>query len=104
MIVVRGVNVFPSQVESVLVKIPEVGDHFQIVVDRAGPLDVMVVKIEVTESTLSDRIGALMQLEERVGEQLRDVLLINAKVELVERGTLPRSSGKSQKVIDMRQI
>ena len=104
MIVVRGVNVFPSQIESVLMQIPEVGDHFQIVVDRAGPLDVMVVKIEVTESTLSDRIGALMQLEERVGKQLRDVLLINAKVELVERGALPRSSGKSQKVIDMRQI
>jgi phenylacetate-CoA ligase len=104
MIVVRGVNVFPSQIESVLMQIPEVGDHFQIVVDRAGPMDVMAVKIEVTESTLSDRIGALMQLEERVAKQLRDVLMVNAKVELVERGTLPRSSGKSQKVIDLRQI
>lgn len=104
MIVVRGVNVFPSQIESVLMQIPEVGDHFQIVVDRAGPMDVMAVKIEVTESTLSDRVGALMQLEERVAKQLRDVLMVNAKVELVERGTLPRSSGKSQKVIDLRQI
>jgi phenylacetate-CoA ligase len=104
MIVVRGINVFPSQIESVLLQIPEVGDHFQIVVDRAGPMDVMVVKIEVTEHTLSDRVGALMQLEERVAKQLRDVLMVNAKVELVERGTLPRSSGKSQKVIDLRQI
>jgi len=64
MIVVRGINVFPSQIESVLLQIPEVGDHFQIVVDRAGPMDVMAVKIEVTESTLSDRVGALMQLED----------------------------------------
>jgi len=79
MIVVRGVNVFPSQIESVLMQIPEVGDHFQIVVDRAGPMDVMAVKIEVTESTLSDRVGALMQLEERVAKQLRDVLMVNAR-------------------------
>jgi phenylacetate-CoA ligase len=104
MIVIRGINVFPSQIESVLMQIPEVGDHFQIVVDRVGPLDVMTVKVEVTESALSDRIGALMQLEERIAKQLREVLMVNAKVELVERGTLPRSSGKSQKVIDLREV
>lgn len=104
MIVVRGINVFPSQIESVLMQIPEVGDHFQIVVDRAGPMDILTVKVEVTESALSDRIGALMQLEERIAKQLRDVLMVNAKVELVERGTLPRSSGKSQKVIDLREV
>ena len=104
MIVIRGINVFPSQIESVLMQIPEVGDHFQIVVDRVGPLDVMTVKVEVTESALSDRIGVLMQLEERIAKQLREVLMVNAKVELVERGTLPRSSGKSQKVIDLREV
>jgi phenylacetate-CoA ligase len=104
MIVIRGINVFPSQIESVLMQIPEVGDHFQIVVDRAGPMDVMTVKVEVTQSALSDRIGALMQLEERIAKQLREVLMVNAKVELVERGTLPRSSGKSQKVIDLREV
>jgi phenylacetate-CoA ligase len=104
MIVIRGINVFPSQIESVLMQIPEVGDHFQIVVDRAGPMDVMTVKVEVTQSALSDRIGALMQLEERIAKQLQEVLMVNAKVELVERGTLPRSSGKSQKVIDLREV
>ena len=104
MIVVRGINVFPSQIESVLMQIPEVGDHFQIVVAREGPMDVMTVKVEVTESTLSDRIGALMKLEERIAKQLRDVLMVNAKIELVEQGTLPRSSGKSKKVIDLRHV
>jgi phenylacetate-CoA ligase len=104
MIVIRGINVFPSQIESVLLQIPEVGDHFQIVVDRVGPLDVMTVKVEVTESALSDRIGALIELEERIAKQLREVLMVNAKVELVERGSLPRSSGKSQKVIDLREV
>jgi phenylacetate-CoA ligase len=104
MSVIRGINVFPSQIESVLMQIPEVSDHFQIVVDRKGPMDVMTVKVEVTESALSDRIGALMQLEERIAKQLREVLMVNAKVDLVERGTLPRSSGKSQKVIDLREV
>ncbi|MGZ4913160.1 MAG: phenylacetate--CoA ligase family protein [Halobacteriota archaeon] len=104
MIVVRGINVFPSQIESVLMQIAEVGDHFQIVVDREGPMDVMTVKVEVTESTLSDRIGTLMKLEERIAKQLRDVLMVNAKIELVEQGTLPRSSGKAKKVIDLRHV
>jgi phenylacetate-CoA ligase len=67
-------------------------------------MDIMTVKVEVTESALSDRIGALMQLEEQIAKQLREVLMVNAKVELVERGTLPRSSGKSQKVIDLREV
>jgi len=104
MIVVRGINVFPSQVESVLMRIPEVGDNYQIIVDRKGPLDVMTVKVEVTESTFSDKIADLMFLSKMVGKELKNVLNITAEVELVEPETIPRSMGKAQRVIDKRKV
>ncbi|MHC1600176.1 MAG: phenylacetate--CoA ligase family protein [Candidatus Methanospirareceae archaeon] len=104
MIVVRGINVFPSQIESVLMGIPEVGDNYQLIVDRKGPLDVMVVKVEVTESTFSDKIADLMSLSKVVGKELKNVLNITAEVELVEPGTIPRSMGKAQRVIDKRKV
>ncbi len=104
MIIVRGINVFPSQVESVLMRIPEIGDNYQIIVDRKGPLDVMTVKVEVTESTFSDKIADLMSLSKEVSRQLKSVLNIMAEVELVEPGTIPRSEGKAQRVIDRRKV
>ncbi|MGB7532477.1 MAG: phenylacetate--CoA ligase [Halobacteriota archaeon] len=104
MIVVRGINVFPSQVESVLMRIPEIGDHYQIIVDRKGPLDVMAVKVEMTESTFSDKIADLMSLSNTVARLLKGVLNITAEVELVEPGTIPRSTGKAQHVIDRRKV
>jgi phenylacetate-CoA ligase len=104
MIVVRGINVFPSQVESVLMRIPEIGEHYQIIVDRKGPLDVMTVKVEMTESTFSDKIADLMSLSKTVSRLLKGVLNITAAVELVEPGTIPRSMGKAQHVIDRRKV
>ncbi len=104
MIIVRGINVFPSQVESVLMKIPEIGDNYLIIVDRKGPLDVMTVKVEVTESAFSDKIADLMSLSKAVSQQLKGVLNIMANVELVEPGTIPRSEGKAQRVIDNREM
>ena len=104
MIIVRGINVFPSQVESVLMRIPEIGDNYQIIVDRKGPLDVMTVKVEVTESTFSDKIADLMSLSNEVSRQLKSVLNITAEVELVEPGAIPRSEGKARRVIDKRKV
>jgi len=104
MIIVRGINVFPSQVESVLMKIPEIGDNYMIIVDRKGPLDVMTVKVEVTESAFSDKIADLMSLSKAVSQQLKGVLNIMADVVLVEPGTIPRSEGKAQRVIDNRKV
>jgi phenylacetate-CoA ligase len=104
MIVVRGINVFPSQVESVLMRIPEIAENYQIIVDRKGPLDVMTVKVEVTEATFSDKISDLMTLSKRVSKELRNVLNISAEVELVEPGTIPRSMGKAKRVIDNREV
>jgi len=104
MIIVRGINVFPSQVESVLMRIPEIGDNYMIIVDRKGPLDVTTVKVEVTESAFSDKIADLMSLSKAVSQQLKGVLNIMADVELVEPGTIPRSEGKVQRVIDNRKV
>ncbi len=104
MIVVRGINVFPSQVESVLMKIPEVGDHYQIIVDRKGPLDMMTIMVELSESGFSDKIGDLMTLSRSISKQLKGVLNIVADIELVETGTIPRSEGKAQRVIDKRTV
>ena len=104
MLIIRGINVFPSQVESVLMKIPEVGDHYQIVVGREGPLDVMTVRVEITEKGFSDKIGDLMSLKKKVAKELKSVLNIAAGVELVEPGTIPRSMGKAQRVVDNRKV
>jgi len=104
MIIVRGINVFPSQVESVLMRIPDIGEQYQIIVDRKGPLDVMTVRVEVTESAFSDKIADLMSLNKKVAKELQRVLSITAEVELVEPGTIPRSEGKAKRVIDKRKV
>jgi len=104
MLIIRGINVFPSQIESVLMTIPEVGEHFQILAERNGELDELTVRVEVTKAAFSDKLADLMKLEKKIGYELQKVLNLSTKVELVETGTLPRSQGKSQKVIDKRKI
>jgi len=85
-------------------RIPEVGDHYQIIVDRKGALDVMTVEVEVTEQVFSDKIADLMTLSKRVSKELKNVLNIMAEVDLVEPGSIPRSMGKAKRVIDKRQV
>ncbi|HUS76996.1 MAG TPA: phenylacetate--CoA ligase [Methanothrix sp.] len=104
MLIIRGINVFPSQVESVLMKIPEVGDHWEIIVGRKGPLDMMTVRVELTETGFSDKIGDLMMLKKKVSKELKSVLNIAAEVDLVEPGTVPRSMGKAKRVTDNRKV
>lgn len=104
MLIIRGINVFPSQVESVLMKIPEVGDHWEIIVGRKGPLDMMTVRVELTETGFSDKIGDLMKLKKKVSKELKGVLNIAAEVDLVEPGTIPRSMGKAKRVTDNRKV
>jgi len=104
MLIIRGINVFPSQVESVLMTIPEVGEHFQIVAERKGELDELTVRVEVTRAAFSDKLADLMKLEKKIQYELKKILNLQTNVELVETGTLPRSQGKSQKVIDKRKI
>jgi len=103
MIIVRGINVFPGQVEAVLMNIPEVAEHYQLVVDREKELDTLTVQVEVTKDVFSDKISDLMRLEDKVGKSLKTVLNLSAKIELVEPGTITRSMGKAQRVIDKRK-
>ena len=104
MLIIRGINVFPSQIEYALMAIPEVGQHFQIVVDRKGALDDMLVRVELTKGSFSDKINDLMQIRQKVEHRLRNSLNVNVDVELVEPGSLPRFEGKSKKVIDKRLL
>ncbi|HJH30684.1 MAG TPA: phenylacetate--CoA ligase family protein [Methanosarcinaceae archaeon] len=104
MLIIRGINVFPGQIESVLMNIPEVGEHFMIIVDRVNELDTMKVQIEMTDTAFSDKVNDIMSLEKKVASSLKSVLNLAVKVELVENGSLPRSMGKSKKVIDNRNI
>jgi phenylacetate-CoA ligase len=104
MLIIRGINVFPSQVEHTLMSIPEVGQHFQIVVDRRGALDDMLVRVEISKDAFSDKINDLMQIRSKVEHKLRNSLNVGVNVELVEPGSLPRFEGKSKKVIDRRNL
>jgi len=104
MLIIRGINVFPSQVEYALMAIPEVGEHFQIVVERKGALDDMLVRVELNKESFSDKINEIMKVRQKVEHRLRNSLNVNVEVELVEPGSLPRFEGKSKKVIDKRSM
>lgn len=104
MVVIRGVNVFPSQVESVLVGIPGVAPHYLLVVDRVGSSDTLEIRVEVTEEMFSDTIGGMQSLNHLIGERIKSTLGVTAKIVLVEPKTLPRSEGKARRVQDNRKI
>ncbi len=98
MLIIGGVNVFPSQVEDVLLSVPGIGDQYQIIVDR-DLLDKLYIKVEVAPDFTGDRTKLLTE----AGEIIRATLALKAKIELMEPGTLPRSEGKAQRVIDHRK-
>ncbi|MHA1792280.1 MAG: phenylacetate--CoA ligase family protein [Promethearchaeota archaeon] len=102
MLIIRGINVFPSQVEHVLMKIPGVAEHYEIVVDR-DILDKLKVRVELTPETFSDKMSELEGLKKTIEKELFITLQVRAEVELVSPGTIPRSVGKAKRVIDMRK-
>ncbi|HHX75595.1 MAG TPA: phenylacetate--CoA ligase [Firmicutes bacterium] len=104
MIIVRGVNVFPTQVESVLLEVGETEPHYQLVVTREGSLDVLEVLVEVSERMFSDKVKRLEELEKQIYERIDSVLGISARIRLVEPKSIPRSEGKAKRVIDKRQL
>ena len=104
MLIIRGVNVFPSQIESVLLSIGNVQPHYQIVVDRVNNLDIMTVEVEIPESLFSDTVKDIESFEKKVSSQMNSVLGINAKIRLVEPKSIARSEGKAKRVIDNRKI
>jgi len=104
MLIIRGINVFPSQVEHTLLGIPELGEHFQIVVEREGALDTMLVRVELKPTAFSDKINDLMTLRNKVSRALRNSLNVAADVELLGPGTLTRYEGKAKRVVDKRVL
>jgi phenylacetate-CoA ligase len=104
MLIIRGVNVFPSQVEHVLVGIEGVEPHYQIVVEREGNLDTMQVLVEVSEKIFSDEIRVLENLAKKIQAEIKDLLGVTCTVKLVEPKTIQRSEGKAQRVIDKRKL
>ena len=103
MLIIRGINVFPSQVEHVILSLG-MEPNYQIVVDRINNLDVMTVKIEMSESMLSDSVRRVEDQENKLKAAMHDTLGISAKIKLVEPHSLPRSEGKAVRVIDNREI
>jgi phenylacetate-CoA ligase len=104
MLIIRGVNVFPSQVEDVLLKIEGIEPHYLMVVDRVSGMDSLEIKIEVAEQIFSDIMADMVAFTSRVSDRLNSVLGLNAKVTLVEPGTIERSVGKAKRVTDLRSI
>ena len=104
MLIIRGVNVFPSQIESVLMTIKGVEPHYLLIVDRQGNLDTLEVHVEVNETGFSDEVKDLQTLGRTIEKEIKDLLGVNAGVKLVEPKTIQRSEGKAQRVIDKRKI
>lgn len=102
MLIIRGVNVFPSQIESVLMEVKGVAPFYQLVVDRQGYLDTLEVRVELAPEYFTDDYANLAQLERYIQGQLYKVLSITAKVKLLEYNSIQRSTGKAQRVIDNR--
>jgi len=102
MLIINGVNVFPSQIEDVLMKTPEVGTNYLIQIDKRGALDRLAVKTEIYAKLFTGDPRTLDDLRERIAEQLRAAILVKPTVELHEPGSLPVSEGKARRVIDLR--
>jgi phenylacetate-CoA ligase len=102
MLIVRGVNVFPSQIEDVLFKIEGVRPHYLIVVDRQKGLDDLEVRLEVADEVFSDIMADMVTFQHNVADRLQTVLGLRAKITLVEPGSIERSAGKSKRVLDLR--
>ncbi|MDP3397170.1 MAG: phenylacetate--CoA ligase [Methanoregula sp.] len=103
MLVIRGINVFPSQIEHVLLKIPEVGNQFMVYIDRINYLDEMTVEVEINRDFFSGELTDLAKIQKKVGKELRDSLELRTTVRLVEPGSLPRFEGKAKRVMDRRE-
>ena len=103
MLIIRGVNVFPTQVESVLCEMREVSPHYQLIVDNKNNLDTLEVHVEVDEQFFSDEIRQMEMLSKKIKSQIEKTLGISVIVKLVEPKTIERSEGKSKRVIDKRQ-
>jgi len=104
MLIIRGVNVFPSQVESILLEMSETEPHYLLIVDRVGNLDTLKIQVEVQEQFFSDEIREMQILTNKIRSKVESTLGISVTIQLVEPRTIERSAGKAKRVIDNRKI
>ena len=103
MLIIHGVNVFPSQIEACLMKVPEIAPHYMIELSSTDTMDLFELKVEVTAETFSDSVEAMEKIRKRVAASIKEVVGLSPKIYLVAPGTLPRSQGKIRRVIDNRR-
>jgi phenylacetate-CoA ligase len=104
MLIIRGINIFPSQVESVILEMQEFEPQYLLVVDRKGNLDTLQIQVEVRRDYFTDDIGKMLELKKKLSDKLKSVLSISADVKLMEPNSIERSMGKSKHVIDKRVL
>ncbi len=103
MLIIHGVNVFPSQIEACLMKVPEVEPHYMIELSSTDTMDLFEIKVEVTAETFSDSMAAMEKVRKRVATSIKEIVGLSPRILLVAPGTLPRSQGKIKRVIDNRK-
>ena len=103
MLIIRGVNVFPSQIESVLLEMSETTPHYQLVIDRVNNIDTLSVNVEINDHFWSDEIKEIENLKKRIHQNIASLIGINAKINLVEPHSIERFEGKAKRVIDKRK-
>ncbi len=104
MLIIRGVNVFPSQVESVLLEMGETAPHYLLIVDREGKMDNLEIQVEMSEQLFSDKVKNIESLEHKLKHSIESLLGVSAKIRLVNPKTIERSEGKAKRVIDKRKF
>jgi phenylacetate-CoA ligase len=104
MFIIRGVNVYPSQIETALLKVEGTLPHYQIILTRAKGLDEVEVQVEVTRELFGDTVGALEQMQRRLGHSVESLTGLRVNLRLVQPQTLQRSEGKAKRVIDQRKM
>lgn len=104
MLIIRGVNVYPSQVEAILVQRPELSPYYLLVIDREGTMDTLEVQVELAEGQFMDRIRRLQDLSRGIEKDIKDIIGVTCKVRIVEHKTIARSEGKAKRVQDNRKI
>ncbi len=102
MIIIKGVNIYPMQVERVLMALPEVGENYIIELEREGYMDQLRIKVEVKDEYFVEDMRQLKGLQQKIAKQLREEILITPRVDMVERNSLPRGQGKAERVVDRR--
>ena len=104
MFIVKGVNIFPSQIETVIMGFPEVDKNYQIIIDRKQGLDILTIQVEIKKEFFKGEINELRNLQEKIRDELKEKILVTPIVELVGPGTLPTTTGKAKRVIDKRRL